>query len=257
MNRSKILAGTLGAALLISALPGITVAQEDDSYAAEGAAWSLSSIAGGDVPAGVEVSLLLEDGEVTGNGGCNSYFGSYEIGGDTLSFGPLASTQAFCEGPQQDTEDAYMPLLDGVAGWSIDSGTLSLSDADGTVTLTYVETPVDITASDIDALLLGLAGMQAQIDAQSEYLAGLDPEALSNQVAGLEANLAELQKQVNHQNVPGLRERVKANEAVLNDLVDKFVKLRSRVSTLEEQYTDLDERVKALEEAAGIPTPAK
>jgi len=89
--------------------------------------------------------------------------------------------------------------------------------------------------------------MQAQIDAQSEYLAGLDPEALNNQVAGLEANLEALQKQVNHQNVPGLRERVKTNEAALIELTDQVSKLRSRVKTLEEEYKDLNKRVEALE----------
>jgi heat shock protein HslJ len=259
MNRSKVLAGTLGAALLVSALPGIAVAQEDDSYAAEGIDWTLSSYADAgvmsDVPSDVTVTLLLDAGEASGNAGCNAYFGSYEISEDTLSFGPLASTKAFCEGAAQTTEDAYLALLDGVAGWSVDDGTLSLSDADGFVTLTFAEAAVDITASDIDALAVGLSGMQAQIDAISEYLAGLDPEALSNQVAGLEANLEALQKQVNHQNVPGLRERVKTNEAALIELTDQVSKLRSRVKTLEEQNKEQNQRLKALEEAVFASTP--
>jgi heat shock protein HslJ/chaperonin cofactor prefoldin len=251
MNRSKVLAGTLGAALLVSALPGLAVAQEDDSHAAEGIDWTLSSYVDAgvttDVPSDVTVTLHLDAGEASGNAGCNSYFGSYEIGEDTLSFGPLASTKAFCEGSAQTTEDAYLALLGGVAGWTVEDGTLSLSGADDLVTLIFAEAAVDITASDIDALMVELAGMQAQIDAQSEYLAGLDPEALNNQVAGLEASLEALQKQVNHQNVPGLRERVKTNEAALIELTDQVSKLRSRVKTLEEEYKDLNKRVEALE----------
>jgi len=215
------------------------VAQEDDSYAAEGIDWTLSSYADAsvttDVPSDVTVTLHLDAGEASGNAGCNSYFGSYEISEDTLSFGPLASTKA--------------------AGWSVDDSTLSLSDADGAVTLTFGEATVDITASDIDALAVELSGMQAQIDAISEYLAGLDPEALSNQVTGLEANLEALQKQVNHQNVPGLRERVKTNEAALIELTDQVSKLRSRVKTLEEQNKEQNQRLKALEEAVFASTP--
>lgn len=37
-------------------------------------------------------------GEVTGTDGCNRLMGSYEVDGDKVVFGPLASTMMYCEG---------------------------------------------------------------------------------------------------------------------------------------------------------------
>ncbi|MBC9926642.1 MULTISPECIES: META domain-containing protein [unclassified Leucobacter] len=41
---------------------------------------------------------LGEDGKVSGTDGCNRLVGTFEVDGDTVTFGPLASTMMFCEG---------------------------------------------------------------------------------------------------------------------------------------------------------------
>lgn len=38
------------------------------------------------------------EGEVNGNGGCNNFFGSYTQDGNSITFGPLASTKKACQG---------------------------------------------------------------------------------------------------------------------------------------------------------------
>ena len=48
-------------------------------------------------------------GEVIGHGGCNRFFGSYDQSGDTLTFGPLASTKMAC--PNLAEEQAFMSAL--------------------------------------------------------------------------------------------------------------------------------------------------
>ncbi len=47
------------------------------------------------------------NGEVTGNGGCNNFFGSYNQEGDALTFGPLASTKMLCQG-KMEAETRFM-----------------------------------------------------------------------------------------------------------------------------------------------------
>ena len=137
--------------------------------------WTLTTLAGESVPDGVTTTLFLSGGEVVGNAGCNSYFGSYELDGDSLTFpNPFGSTLKFCEDPLMAVEAAYLPLLQETATWAIDeAGALSLADADGTVQLVYGEAPVDITASDVDALVATLGDLQTQIDEASAEVAAL------------------------------------------------------------------------------------
>ena len=35
-------------------------------------------------------------GELSGSGGCNNFFGTYDLNGTTLTIGPLASTKKMC-----------------------------------------------------------------------------------------------------------------------------------------------------------------
>ena len=111
----------------------------------QGITWQLSeqAVDGGltAVPEDVLVTLVLEAGNAGGNGGCNTYFASYEIDGAAISFGPIGSTMMACEGPSGETEAAYFANLALVASWSSDGGSLSLSDADGNVLLVFEPAP--------------------------------------------------------------------------------------------------------------------
>jgi len=50
------------------------------------------------------------DGEITGNGGCNAFFGQYTQEGQKLTIGALASTKKFCQGVM-DAESDFMRRL--------------------------------------------------------------------------------------------------------------------------------------------------
>ena len=103
----------------------------------EGTTWVLTSYDGPDVPDGVSVDLLLEDGKASGRSGCNSYGGSYETSGDQLTFGPLAATQMACPQEQMDVEAAYLAALERTAGSAVDGDELVLSDAQGAELLRF------------------------------------------------------------------------------------------------------------------------
>jgi heat shock protein HslJ len=259
MDKRRLMASTLGIALLSVVVPGAALAQDELSpLTPDGVEWTLTTLAGQDVPAEVEVTLFMSGGEVVGNAGCNSYFGSYEIEGAELSFpNPFGLTQKLCEDPAQAVEDAYLPLLQATAGWAIDEeGALSLSDAEGAVQLIYGEAPVDITASDVDALVATLADLQAQIDeataevaALAETTANIPVNRFDRRVTSLEQRVTRLEERMGDVNPVNLRSRVAALEettARLDRTVDRF---RDRILALEAASADHAARIAALEEA--------
>lgn len=79
-----------------------------------------------------EAHLVLhaEEARVAGSGGCNRLMGSYDLEGEALSFGRLATTMMACPAGMQ-TERAFLDALEEVAAWEVDGKTLTLSDADG------------------------------------------------------------------------------------------------------------------------------
>ena len=95
----------LTAALLAGGCGG-----DDDGPPLEGTEWALAS--GVDVPEDADPpTLLLENGNASGFGGCNTFTGGYELDGDSISIGPLAGTLMACELQKMAIEGAYMPAL--------------------------------------------------------------------------------------------------------------------------------------------------
>jgi heat shock protein HslJ len=62
---------------------------------------------------GSTITLHFEKDRLGGTAGCNSYFGDYHLTGDSISVGPLGSTEMWCDG-LMDQGDAYLDLLGAV-----------------------------------------------------------------------------------------------------------------------------------------------
>jgi heat shock protein HslJ/uncharacterized coiled-coil protein SlyX len=258
MNKRPLIAVALSSSLLLAALPGLAFGQDDpaSSLSPEGAEWALTTLAGETIPAEIGTTLFLSGGEVVGNASCNSYFGSYELVDDALTFPtPFGVTQKFCDGPVQAVEDAYLPLLQTTATWSIDEeGALSLADADGVVQLVYGEAAIDITATDVDALTAALGDLQNQIDEANAEVAALEAEAASinvnkfdKRLTATEASVKGLENKTKGLNVDGLKSRISANEKAIADLQKKASNLTNRVKALENTDANLKKRINALE----------
>jgi len=120
-------------------------------------AWKLTGIAGSDgtLVAPVDIAaptLSLSDGTAAGNASCNEYSGSYEIDGSTITFGPMISTQMFCDGQElMDQEMAYLAALGTVDGWEVEDDVLSLKSGDATV-LTFTAISQDLAGTSWDLL---------------------------------------------------------------------------------------------------------
>jgi copper homeostasis protein (lipoprotein) len=76
------------------------------------------------------VVLRSQDRRLGGSGGCNRLLGGYELDGDTLTFGQMATTKMACA-QGMDTEQAFLEALTQVKTWKIVGAHLELFDASG------------------------------------------------------------------------------------------------------------------------------
>jgi putative lipoprotein len=98
-----------------------------------GTAWWVEDIAGtGVIDSSHTTIQFAEDGKVAGSTGCNRYFGSAEIDGSSISFGPLAGTRKMCPASLMDQEMKFFKAMGNVKSWEIaETDLLHLRDADG------------------------------------------------------------------------------------------------------------------------------
>lgn len=72
------------------------------------------------------------DGELVGSAGCNSYGGSYESAGSSISIGPLRATRKACaDQAAMEQEQAFLTALPRATEFRLEAGTLVLLSAKG------------------------------------------------------------------------------------------------------------------------------
>ncbi len=80
----------------------------------------------------VDTSIKFDKGQVSGNVGCNSFGGSYEIKGDTVVFSPMVSTMMFCEATSSQEQAVLAVLSDGAnLQIKLSGNTLTMTSANG------------------------------------------------------------------------------------------------------------------------------
>ena len=98
--------------------------------------WTATSYYTGTAIQSVEVGSTLtvdfRDGQVSGESGCNSFGGPYEVQGTTIKLGPFRSTLKACTDPVLQTqEQKYLAALGLAASYEVTATTLQLFRADG------------------------------------------------------------------------------------------------------------------------------
>lgn len=80
---------------------------------------------------------VADDGTVSGSTGCNRFTGHVTVG-DTLTFGPLATTRAACPDPElARTESTVLAVLSGEVRYAVEGARMRLTGADGVTGLGY------------------------------------------------------------------------------------------------------------------------
>jgi heat shock protein HslJ len=107
---------------------------QQPSISIEDITWKLESYGGKE-----NLKTLVEDTEITlefksaegkfnGSGGCNNYFGGYEINKNVLTIKPpIGSTMMACPEPIMDQEQEYLKSLETVKNFNIKNGKLIIS----------------------------------------------------------------------------------------------------------------------------------
>jgi heat shock protein HslJ len=86
-----------------------------------GQTWTVTSIAGKDTVATRPTMAFRADGRVEGTGSCNSYGGPYQVDGDAIDVGDLASTMMLCADEAiAAQETAFFGALGGAQTWRIE-----------------------------------------------------------------------------------------------------------------------------------------
>jgi heat shock protein HslJ len=147
MSILRYASGALLAGIFVLSVAGASVAKSPPASprtsgpTLAGTLWALQQLAVDatltDVPSDVAATLFLQDGQASGDAGCNTFSGDYSIDGDALTFGPMMSTMMICEGEKASTEAAYLAGFPLVASYSLDGEALSLLDGGGDPVMTY------------------------------------------------------------------------------------------------------------------------
>ncbi len=78
---------------------------------------------------GAEATLTFGgDGTLTGNGGCNSLGGKYQVDKKEVSFSDVASTLMACEDARMNQESMVTQVLSGTAEFEIEDQTLAITN---------------------------------------------------------------------------------------------------------------------------------
>lgn len=100
----------------------------------EGTEWTLTSIISNEaissLPADAEASMTITDGQAAVATGCNRGSAGVTIEGDTIEFGPMALTKMMCTPELMDLETQVTTVLQGTVTFSIEAGTLTLTNGD-------------------------------------------------------------------------------------------------------------------------------
>ena len=99
----------------------------------EGTSWDLFAVRKSTILEGTRFTLSFEGEQVTGNSGCNRYFGSYDIEGNQISFSGIGMTEMACLEPEglMEQEQYLLAFLGDIVRYELDEQQLFLFRSDG------------------------------------------------------------------------------------------------------------------------------
>lgn len=101
-------------------------------------AWRPSHL--GEMRLDKEVSLYVQfepGGELSGNGGCNRFFGSYQLAGATIVIERLGTTRMACPAPVMSIEIAFIEALQSAATIARNESRMALRNEAGQATVRF------------------------------------------------------------------------------------------------------------------------
>ena len=119
--------------MLVLALGACAVAVPGTGDALDGTSWELIAYGETKPIPGTSITAAFEDGQMSGSAGCNTYFGSYQVNGDTIRVGDMALTEMACLEPEgaMEQELVFAELMRGAQTFRLADDELEIFTADG------------------------------------------------------------------------------------------------------------------------------
>ena len=137
MTLKRVRAGAVWVAIVLLPMSSAVAGGALDSGGElAGTTWVLQEIEGRGVLETPPATLTFErDDQVTGDGGCNRFFGAVEIDGSAITFGPLGATRRACGETIDAQEIAFLGALAKAAAFTLEADALVIVAADETPVL--------------------------------------------------------------------------------------------------------------------------
>ena len=131
----RFIAGALLVLLALSCRSEESAPVAPDSAGLQGREWKLVELGGQPVATPAEftspfITFEADTPGVTGNTGCNSFFGGVDVSGASMLFGVLGSTRRACPDPIADVERRFLQALGETRTWRIEGSQLLLLSGD-------------------------------------------------------------------------------------------------------------------------------
>ena len=106
--------------------------------------WRPTEIGNIEVPAGSQMFVRFDDeGQVVGHGGCNRFFGTYNLTGNRIEIGALGATRMACPKPVMEHELRFLQALEDAGRLVRDGIDMSLTDGAGNPLVRLLQTDAD------------------------------------------------------------------------------------------------------------------
>lgn len=99
--------------------------------------WNVVELNGHAPVARSSLTIGLEDGNVGGGSGCNTYGGRYDVEGSSIVISDLVSTLMACSDPLNAQEGEFLRALSEAATYEITGGRLIFKDGSGLTILVF------------------------------------------------------------------------------------------------------------------------
>jgi heat shock protein HslJ len=136
----RVLTTVLAAVILVAGCRSAGSAPSGPSAGSlVGTSWMAEEIDGQGVVDRVQSTLTFENLErISGSTACNRYFGSFELGGNTLRLKPAGTTRMACPPPVMEQETKFLTALGAVTAYRRDADRVLLVDDSGRVRVRLV-----------------------------------------------------------------------------------------------------------------------
>lgn len=119
----------------------------------EGTEWQLTTFVSGEAASSLlvdtQITAIFLQGQVNGTAGCNRYFGSYEVDGETIAVSPLGSTRMACAEEIMAQESSFLTALQAAMAFEIEGEQLTITYDAGTLIFQGAEMPAEEAADQI------------------------------------------------------------------------------------------------------------